>query len=137
MYRSRDRSYTHQVTDHALITWLSCTIHVADHTKITCLVIRKLLDHALRARWEGWGVTPRTLRGFALELGERGLDPASQARVLSTARAFFRWLFETGRVRANPASGLRNPKQAKKLPAFLTEGESSALLDLPPAVDFP
>ncbi|MBS1766033.1 MAG: tyrosine recombinase XerC [Acidobacteria bacterium] len=99
--------------------------------------LRKLLDHAVRARWESWGVTARTLRGFALELGERGLDPASQARILSTARAFFRWLFETGRVKANPASGLRNPKQAKKLPAFLTEGESSALLDLPPAVDFP
>ncbi|MGH7870086.1 MAG: tyrosine-type recombinase/integrase, partial [Candidatus Dormibacteraceae bacterium] len=71
------------------------------------------------------------------ELGERGLDPASQARALSTARAFFRWMFETGRVASNPASGLRNPKQAKKLPAFLTEGESQALLELPDAVDFP
>jgi integrase/recombinase XerC len=98
--------------------------------------LRKLLDHALRARWEAWSVSPRTLRGFALELGERGLDPASQARVLSTARAFYRWLFETGQVAANPASGLRNPKQAKKLPAFLTEGESAALLELPPALDF-
>ncbi|HEU4951566.1 MAG TPA: tyrosine recombinase XerC [Holophagaceae bacterium] len=98
--------------------------------------LRKLLDHAVRGRWESWAVSPRTLRGFALELGERGLDPASQARTLSTTRAFFRWLFETARIPLNPASGLRNPKQAKKLPAFLTEGESSALLDLPPAVDF-
>jgi integrase/recombinase XerC len=98
--------------------------------------LRKLADHALRNRWEAWGVSPRTLRGFALELGERGLDPASQARALSTVRAFYRWLFETGRVAANPASGLRNPKQAKKLPAFLTEGESAALLELPPALDF-
>ncbi len=81
-------------------------------------------------------MTPRTLRRFALELGARGLDPASQARILSTARGFFRWLWDTGRIPMNPASGLRNPKQAIKLPAFLTEGESASLLDLPVAMDF-
>lgn len=98
--------------------------------------LEKLLDHAVRCRWEGWEVSPRTLRGFALELGERGLDPASQARILSTVRTYFRWLWETRRISVNPGSGLRNPKQPKRLPAFLTEGESSALLDLPPPVDF-
>lgn len=97
----------------------------------------KLHEHAIRAGWESWEVTPRTLRGFALELGDRGLDPASQARILSTLRGFFMWLWETGRITKNPASGLRNPKQPKRLPAFLTEGESRALLDLPVAVDFP
>jgi len=96
----------------------------------------KLLDHALRAQWASWEVSPRTLRGFALELGDRGLDPASQARVLSTVRGFFRWLWGTDRIEKNPASGLRNPKLPKRLPAFLTEGESQALLDLPAAMDF-
>jgi integrase/recombinase XerC len=97
----------------------------------------KLLDHATRNRWKCWEVSPRTLRGFALELGDRGLDPASQARILSTVRGFFKWLWETRRITRNPASGLRNPKQPKRLPAFLTEGESRALLELPKAVDFP
>jgi integrase/recombinase XerC len=97
----------------------------------------KLLDHAVRARWDTWEVSLRTLRGFALELGDRGLDPASQARILSTTRTFFKWLWETRRIAKNPASGLRNPKQPKRLPAFLTEGESQSLLDLPPTVDFP
>lgn len=99
--------------------------------------LTKLMAHALDARWEGWDVRPRTLRGFALALGERGLDAASQARILSTVRGFYAWLWETHRVASNPASGLRNPRQAKRLPAFLTEGESQALLDLPPATDFP
>ena len=99
--------------------------------------LEKLLDHAVRARWKSWEISPRTLRGFALELGDRGLDPASHARILSTVRGFFKWLWETRRIAKNPASGLRNPKQPKRLPAFLTEGESRALLDLPPAVDFP
>ncbi len=99
--------------------------------------LKKLLAHAEREAWEGWAVKPRTLRGFALDLGQRGLDPASQARMLSTARALFRWLFETGRLPSNPAEGLRNPKLPRRLPAFLTEGESANLLDLPPALDFP
>jgi integrase/recombinase XerC len=99
--------------------------------------LAKLRVHAADARWTSWDVKPRTLRGFALELGQRGLDPASQARILSTVRAFFRWMFETGRLPANPASGLRNPKQAARLPAFLTEGESAELLTLPEGVDFP
>jgi integrase/recombinase XerC len=97
----------------------------------------KLLEHAIRLGWDSWAVSPRTLRGFAMELGERGLDPASQSRILSTVRGFFRWLWETKRIALNPGSGLRNPKQPKRLPAFLTEGESNSLLDLPPMVDFP
>jgi integrase/recombinase XerC len=96
----------------------------------------KLLAHAAGQSWGRWEVAPRTLRRFALELGERGLDPASQARILSTVRGFYRWLFETQRIEANPASGLRNPKLPHRLPAFLTEGESALLLDLP-ATDFP
>ncbi len=99
--------------------------------------LAKLLDHACQQRWGAWSVSARTLRGFALELGDRGLDPASQGRILSTVRGFFKWLWETQRILSNPASGLRNPKQPKRLPAFLTEGESQALLDLPEAVDFP
>ncbi|MDP2875595.1 MAG: tyrosine recombinase XerC [Holophaga sp.] len=98
--------------------------------------LEKLLDHATSSRWDSWEIKPRTLRRFALELGERGLEPASQARILSTARAFFHWLFETQRIPSNPATGLRNPKQPQKLPAFLTEGESNSLLDLGPVVDF-
>ena len=97
----------------------------------------KLLAHAEREGWDSWEVKPRALRGFALALGRRGLDPASQARILSTARAFFRWLFESGRAGSNPAEGLRNPKQPQRLPAFLTEGETASLLQLPPTVDFP
>ena len=80
----------------------------------------KLLAHAAGQSWGRWDVAPRTLRRFALELGERGLDPASQARILSTVRGFYRWLFETQRIEANPASGLRNPKLPRRLPAAAT-----------------
>lgn len=82
-------------------------------------------------------MSPRTLRRFAQELGERGLDPATQARILSTVRGFYRWLWETRRIADNPAEGLRNPKQPKRLPAFLTEDESHRLLELPAPSTFP
>ncbi len=97
----------------------------------------KLLAHAVGHGWPGWDIEPKRLRRFAFELGERGLDPASQARILSTVRAFYRWMFETGRLSTNPATGLRNPKQIKKLPVFLTEGESWNLVTLPQSPDFP
>ncbi|HLO65813.1 MAG TPA: tyrosine recombinase XerC [Holophaga sp.] len=98
--------------------------------------LEKLLAHASAASWEGWEARPRALRAFALELGERGLDPASQARILSTTRTFFKWLFDTRRIASDPAAGLRNPKLPKRLPAFLTEPESGALLELEAPVDF-
>ena len=98
--------------------------------------LEKLVTHAASARWEQWEVKPRVLRRFALELGERGLDPASQSRTLSTVRAFYRWMFETRRIAANPAVGLRNPKLPQRLPAFLTEDESRSLLELPAPIDF-
>jgi integrase/recombinase XerC len=91
--------------------------------------LKKLEAHAVVEKWPGWGVRPRTLQRFALELGERGLDPASRARILSTARAFYRWMYETGRLEGNPATALRNPKQPKRLPAFLNEGDARALME--------
>lgn len=99
--------------------------------------LEKLIAHALSSRWDAWTVSPRTLRRFAQELGERGLDPATQARILSTVRGFYHWLWETRRIADNPAEGLRNPKQPKRLPAFLTEDESHRLLELPAPTTFP
>jgi integrase/recombinase XerC len=99
--------------------------------------LEKLLTHAAGNAWKWWEVKPRTLREFALDLGGRGLDPASQARVLSTVRAFYRWLYETRRIDKNPASGLRNPKQPRRLSKYLNEGESLNLLDQIQPGDFP
>jgi integrase/recombinase XerC len=114
-----------------------CARGVSPHTaRAQTGDLGKLLAHASANRWESWEVKPRVLRRFALELGERGLDPASQSRILSTARAFYRWLFETQRILSNPATGLRNPKLPQRLPAFLTEEESHSLLELPPITDF-
>jgi integrase/recombinase XerC len=98
--------------------------------------LEKLKAHAAKEKWDGWDVRPRDLQRLALELGEMGLDPASRARILSTVRSFFKWMYEAGRMGRNPASGLRNPKQHKRLPKFLTEGESWNLMESIAPVDF-
>lgn len=92
--------------------------------------LKKLLVHASNNCWSSWDTSTNNLRGFALSLGKQNLDPASQARILSTVRTFYKWLFDTNRINNNPASGLRNPKLSQKLPAFLTENEMISLLEL-------
>jgi len=110
---------------------------VSDHThRAQAGDLKKLEAHAVAEKWPGWGVRPRTLQRFALELGERGLDPASRARILSTARAFYRWMYETDRLDKNPATALKNPKQPKRLPSFLNEGDALGLLDSVEPKDF-
>ena len=44
----REKISVVHVTDHALITWLSCTDHVADHAMITYVPCTgHVTDHAL------------------------------------------------------------------------------------------
>ena len=66
-------------------------------------------------------------------IGYKVLNKAELERLEAGVRAFG---IETRRIPANPASGLRNPKLPNRLPAFLTEGESASLLDLPEGRDF-
>ena len=98
--------------------------------------LEKLVAHAAQEKWGSWDVRPRDVQRLALGLGEKGLDPASRARILSTVRGFFKWMYETGRLSRNPASGLRNPKLPKRLPNFLTEGESWNLMESIAPIDF-
>jgi site-specific recombinase XerD len=59
---------------------------------------------------------------------ERSLKTATMQRVISSLRGFFRWCMETEQLTRNPALPLRNPKQIRKLPVYLVEGELQSLL---------
>jgi integrase/recombinase XerC len=71
------------------------------------------------------------LRRHLAELKERGLGARSIARHVSAARAFFRWLAAEGRVDANAAAALRQPRRRRTLPRVLTEAEVGRLLAAP------
>jgi integrase/recombinase XerC len=98
--------------------------------------LKRILAYANADIWNSWLVSSREIRRFALDLGKQDLDPASQARILSTIRVFYKWLFETKRISSNPASSLRNPKLPQKLPDFLTEPEVIDILNAKHGNDF-
>ncbi len=75
------------------------------------------------------GVDGARLRRYSAWLAGRGYAPSTVARRLATLRSFFRFLRREGVVGADPAAGLRNPKQAKRLPRLLRVEEVIRLLD--------
>lgn len=61
----------------------------------------------------------RRLRGYAAWLHGRGYAASTVARRLACVRAFYKFLRRRGMVAADPAAGLRNPRQPKRLPVQL------------------
>jgi integrase/recombinase XerC len=80
-------------------------------------------------------VTPLHLRMWVAHLLEKGLTASSRARMLSSVRAFFRFLVRERVVERNPASGLRSPRLPRRLPHFLTTDEVGRLLGAPDEAD--
>ena len=73
----------------------------------------------------------RELRAFAAAAHRAGLGPRSIQRQLSAVRGFFRFLIREGKLRHNPAVGVRAPKAAKRLPAALDVDRMLRLLERP------
>jgi integrase/recombinase XerC len=78
-------------------------------------------------------VSTRQVRGFAVWLHDQGYAKTTIARRLAALRSWFRFLCRRGSMTANPAEGLRGPRQEKKLPHFLAEEALAKLLQAPPA----
>jgi integrase/recombinase XerC len=78
-------------------------------------------------------LTARLLRAHAAWLHERGYAKATIARRVAAVRSWCRFLCRQGTLTANPADGVRGPRQDKKLPHFLGEGDLARLLEAPPA----
>ena len=76
-------------------------------------------------------LTSRHLRAFAVWLHECGYAKTTIARRLAALRSWFRFLCQRGAMTANPADGLRGPRQDKKLPHFLPEDSLGKLLHAP------
>ena len=76
------------------------------------------------------GLTQRALRGYLAVLEDRGLARASVQRKLSSVRSFLKELVREGLLEASPALGLRRRRQARRLPAALSEEEVGALFEV-------
>src|SRR5579875_2744946 len=74
-------------------------------------------------------VDARRLRSYAAWLGTRGYAASTVARRLASLRSFYRYQRRSGAVGADPTSGLRSPKQPKRLPRPLGADEVARLLE--------
>src|SRR5262249_37297880 len=78
-------------------------------------------------------LTTRLVRAFLVWLHEQGYAKTTIARRIAAVRSWCRFLCRQGALTANPADGLRGPRQDKKLPHFLGEDALARLLEAPPA----
>lgn len=72
----------------------------------------------------------RDLRRWVRDMGDRGLAASSVNRRISALRGFLGFLEGEGSINGNPATGLRNLRQPRKLPETLFESEIDQLLDM-------
>ena len=83
-----------------------------------------------RPGWEWDDVGRLDLRAYLGHLGRRGLARRSIGRKLSAIRGFFRHLHREGIVDANPSRTVRSPKLDRRLPAWLTRGDTDRMFVL-------
>lgn len=74
------------------------------------------------------GVKQEHLQGFLQRVHELGLSAASQARILSGIKAFFRYLVLENVVDTDPSELLETPRLSRKLPDTLNIEEINRLL---------
>lgn len=68
------------------------------------------------------------LQNFISYLNELGLSVNSQARIISSLKAFFRFLILEEVIEENPSLLLEAPKLSRSLPTVLTHGEIEQLI---------
>ncbi|MEN6457753.1 MAG: tyrosine recombinase XerC [Thermoguttaceae bacterium] len=80
-------------------------------------------------------ITILDLRGYVAALHESGYAKASIARHLATLRSFFRFGQREGWTKTNTAKPLRNPRQGRTLPHFLSTEDLGRLFGAPTSGD--
>jgi len=104
---------------------------LADNTlKAYLRDLNKVMEH-----FELLSLSPLQLKLFHLEKYLRdlhhdtGLSSRSQARLISSLKAFYKYLILEDYLEENPAELLEGPKLEKKLPEYLEEAEIAAMID--------
>ncbi len=77
-------------------------------------------------------ITVLDLRGYVAALHQSGYAKTTIARRLASLRSFFRFGQREGWADSNPAKPLRNPRQGRSLPHFLSAEDIGRLLEAPP-----
>lgn len=76
-------------------------------------------------------VDSQHVRVLAARSHAGGLGPRSVQRLLSAVRTFFHFLIREGVLKSNPATDIRAPKAARRLPDTLDADQIGRLLEIP------
>jgi integrase/recombinase XerC len=71
------------------------------------------------------------IRGFLGRLHGERCSRATAARKLAAVRTFLRYLLREGLIESDPGGLVATPKREVRMPAHLSEGEMTALVDAP------
>jgi integrase/recombinase XerC len=82
-------------------------------------------------RLEASDVDLAAVRGFMADLHRRRQAPTSASRKLAAVRSFWRYLRREGVTDRDPAGLVIAPRRGETIPAHLTEGEMTQLLETP------
>jgi len=74
-------------------------------------------------------VTHPLIRSWVVHMMEQGITPRSVNRKLTTLKSYYRFLIREGVVMENPMRKITSPKDSKRLPVFLEQGQMHDLLD--------
>ncbi len=83
------------------------------------------LEHPVNAA----AVEPRHIEQYMARLFDRGLEPRSQARILSSLRGLFNYLLLTDAIENSPMEFIDSPRIGLHLPDVLSVEEIDALID--------
>ena len=98
-------------------------------------VFWQFLTEADGERADPLSADARRLRAYSAWLSGQGYAASTVARRLASLRSFYRYHRRDGGVAADPAGGLRNPKQPKRLPQPLRADQVVDLLEAIPTSD--
>ena len=69
------------------------------------------------------------IRSFIRDLQDMGISIATQARTVSSIKAFFRYLLQEGELEEDPSALIEMPRAERKIPDVLSVQEVEAVLD--------
>jgi tyrosine recombinase XerC len=87
-----------------------------------------------RIAWDR--VDRRMIRSYLGELDKQGIQKVSIARKLAAIKSFYKFLNRHGHIDVNPASVVRTPKFARKIPEYLSIQHIEDLMKQPPVNSF-
>ncbi len=92
--------------------------------------VQKLFDFFLGDEKRVIHASSDELSTFIQELGELGITPRTQARIISGVKAFYRYLILEHLIQDDPSQLLEAPRLGRKLPEVLTLDEIERLISV-------